>query len=318
MDEARYREAERALWASEGLEPTEHWIELASTGTRARVQAVGEGEPVLFVHGGPNAGSTWVPLAPHVPGRRLLFLDRPGAGLSDPVDLDVDTLGAVADRLVADVLDGLAIDHADVVASSFGSWCTLRSAVAAPDRIGRMAHLGCPAFVPGFRMIGMLRVLSSPLRHVIFRLPPSERAADMSLRAIGHGASLAAGRLPASLAPWYAALQAHTDTYVNEADLIARLAGPVRGFDRRLALDEATLSSVAAPCLLVWGADDTFGGEEVGAALRDALPDAELVVLPDSGHLPWFDDLGHVGALVTRHLAAGPSAAPAPTVVPVP
>lgn len=306
MDEERYREAERALWASEGLEPEEHWVTLASTGTRVRVQAVGSGDPVLLVHGGPNAGSTWVPLAPHVPGRRLLLLDRPGSGLSEPHAMDVPQVGAFADSLVGDVLDGLGLDRADVVASSFGSWCVLRSSIHTPERVGRVVHLGCPAFVPGFRMVALLRVLASPLRHVLFRLPPDPRVGDMTLRAIGHGASLAADLVPPALAPWHLALQTHTDTYVNEAAAIARLAGPLRGPDPRLALTPDDLARAAASSLLVWGAEDPFGGAEVGEALRDALPDAELVVLPASGHLPWFDDVAHVGELVVRHLAGRP------------
>lgn len=304
MTEAQYREAEAVLWASEGLTPREHWVRLATTGTRVRVQEVGDGDPVLFVHGGPNAGSTWVPMAPHVPGRRLLLVDRPGAGLSEPYRMHPTNLPAFADRFTADVLDGLGIDRADVVASSFGSWVAMRGAAAHPDRVRGMVHLGCPAFVPGFRTIGMMRVLASPLRHVIFRLPPSERASNMTLRAIGHGASLDAGTLAPALAPWYTALQAHTDTYVNEATMIAACAGPLRGFDRRLQLDAEALAAVVAPVRLVWGADDTFGDERVGAALRDALPNADLVVLPGSGHLPWLDDPARVGSLVTEHLAA--------------
>lgn len=303
MDEARYREAEAELWASEELTPHERWITLRTTGTRVRVQETGEGDPVLFVHGGPNAGSTWVPLAPHVPGRRLLFVDRPGTGLSEHHPMDLTTLRAFTDTFTADVLDELEVDRADVVASSFGSWVTLRGAVAHPDRVRSMVHLGCPAFVPGFRIIGMMRVLASPLRHLIFRLPPNERAANMTLRAIGHGASIDADRLPPALAPWYTALQAHTDTYVNEANIIAMCAGPIRGFDPRLEMDAATLATIVAPTRLVWGADDTFGGEDVGVALRDALPDADLVVLRDSGHLPWLDDPARVGALITEHLA---------------
>lgn len=309
LDEARYREAEAELWASEQLTPRERWLTLRSTGTRVRVQEVGDGDPVLFVHGGPNAGSTWVPVAPHVPGRRLLFVDRPGCGLSEHHPVDVTSLPAFADGFTADVLDGLGLDRADVVASSFGSFVALRGAAAHPERVGAMVHLGCPAFVPGFRTIGMMRILASPLRHVIFRLPPNERAANMTLRAIGHGASIDAGRLVPALAPWYVALQAHTDTYVNEATMIAACGGPIRGFDPRLELDTDTLGRVVAPTRLVWGADDTFGGEEVGIALRDALPDADLVVMRDSGHLPWLDDPARVGTLITEHLAV--HAAPA-------
>jgi hypothetical protein len=40
MDEARYREAERRLWASVGVAPTEQRVRLERTGLTVRVQEV--------------------------------------------------------------------------------------------------------------------------------------------------------------------------------------------------------------------------------------------------------------------------------------
>jgi hypothetical protein len=55
MNEIEYRKAEHRLWESVGLEPTEQYADLARIGVRVRVQQVGEGPPVLFIHGGPNS-----------------------------------------------------------------------------------------------------------------------------------------------------------------------------------------------------------------------------------------------------------------------
>lgn len=312
MDAGRYRAAERALWDSVGIEPTEREILLPGMGAPVRMlEVAGEGEPVLFLHGGPNAGSTFAPMAPGLVGRRLVIVDRPGCGLSPPLGnpIDADNLPAFGDRFPVDVLDALEVDRADVIASSFGGYLALRAAAAAPRRFGSMVQLGCPAFVPGFRTPGFMRVFASPLRHLIFRLPPSEKAGSAMLRQIGHGASVAAGRIPEALGPWSRSLSADTDTNVHEGNMIARLAGVVRGFDPRVALTEETLAAVEAPTLLVWGADDPFGDVGVGSHLRDLLPDARLVVLPDGGHLPWFDDPEHVAALAARHLAPAPDTA---------
>ena len=310
MEEQRYRQAEQQLWASVGVIPTERFVPLAGTGTHVRVQEVGAGDPVLFVHGAPNAGATFAPLVEHLPGRRLLLVDRPGCGLSTPAPVDAVTLPAFGDRFVLDVLDGLGIERADVVASSLGGYLALRAAATAPDRFRSMVQLGCPAFVPGMRMPAMIRMIASPLRHLITRLPASERAGRATLVQLGHRASVEADRLPPALAPWFVALQDHTDTYRHDGQLIAHCAGPVRGFDRSLQLDPGTLAAIAVPTLLVWGADDAFGGPAVGEDLRDALPDADLVVQPASGHLPWFDDGPGVADLIDRHLAAHPTPAP--------
>ena len=120
MNEAKYREAERKLWTSIGREPSERFVVLRSTGTRVRVQEVGAGESVLFIHGGPNAGSTWAPLLEHLEGYRCLLVDRPGTGLSDPHPLTpAELAGGFGATFVGDVLDGLGVDRAHVVASLF-------------------------------------------------------------------------------------------------------------------------------------------------------------------------------------------------------
>ena len=62
MNEVEYRKAEKTLWDAVGVTPTETFVTMPRLGVKVRVQEIGEGEPVLFVHGGPNAGSTWAPM----------------------------------------------------------------------------------------------------------------------------------------------------------------------------------------------------------------------------------------------------------------
>ena len=57
-DPTAYRAAEATFWASIDRSPRDQQVRLAATGTTVRVQEVGEGEPVLFIHGGPNAGAS--------------------------------------------------------------------------------------------------------------------------------------------------------------------------------------------------------------------------------------------------------------------
>jgi pimeloyl-ACP methyl ester carboxylesterase len=92
-DATAYRDAEAVFWSSFGCSPSaEHHARLPTTGTTVRVQEVGEGPPVLFLHGGPNAGSTWAPLVTHLVGLRCLLVDRPGTGLSAPYPIAASNL----------------------------------------------------------------------------------------------------------------------------------------------------------------------------------------------------------------------------------
>lgn len=307
MDEARYRAAERRLWDSVRLVPDEERVRLECTGTDVRVQTVGEGPPVVLVHGSPNAGSTWVPMMPYMTDFRCYLVDRPGTGLSDDHVIEGDVLGT-ADRFLGDVLDGLGLARAHVVASSFGGFLALRSAAAEPARIDRMVQMGLPAMVPGMQVPKFMR----PMRHAFVRwlipkLPPSPSNNTKILRELGHGASLDAGRFTPEFDDWYLALQGCTNTMRNDVRMTGAVLGRT-GVDRSLTLTESVLGRVAAPTLFLWGVEDGFGGADVARATTERIAGARLELLPDSGHLPWLDDPAGVGAATAAFLREGVTA----------
>lgn len=288
MREQRYRTVERRLWGWAGIEPAERWITLGSSGTRLRVLEVGSGDPVLFVHGGTNAGSTWAPMVRHLDGFRCLLVDRPGTGLSEPYPITASNLPDFGAGFIGGVLDGLGLDRADVVASSFGGHLALRSAAAHPERLVRMVQMGAPALLVGQVIPPFMRSLRSGVARALMNvMPPSKHINRSILRQIGHGASLDAGRIDEVFLDWYQALGRHTDTMRHEGRMIGAELVPSL---EALTLTDDLLRSVTTPTLLLWGADDSFGGEEDARRLAGCLPDAELVMMPDAGHLPWLDD----------------------------
>src|SRR5215217_961644 len=83
---ARLEEAEQRLFARYGVTPRAFDVTLADPALRVRVLESGDGPPLLLVHGSGTSASTWAPLLPHLPRRRLLAVDLPGFGLSDAHD----------------------------------------------------------------------------------------------------------------------------------------------------------------------------------------------------------------------------------------
>ena len=243
MSEQRYRETEARLHDVAGLRATEVWVDLPTIGSRARVLVTGkpEGDPVLFLTGGPDGGgSTWSFAAARLSGVRALLLDRPGTGLSPrPPDLpDATGLATYVADLTRDVLDALAIERATLVGCSFGGYSALRSAVSHPDRVAGVYLAGCPAFVPGWTPPGFFTALRTPvLGRLIPRLPASRPGARMSLKLLGHQRSLSEGRLPDSLVDWVTAWQGHTATMPNDAAMIRSCGSWLGGFDPSLDLD---------------------------------------------------------------------------------
>lgn len=294
MNETAFRDAEHRLWETVGARPTERRVHLERNDVTVRLQEVGEGLPVVFVHGMNTFGSSWASLAARLPHFRCLLLDRPGNGVSDPLPapLGKDGVPGFADSLVIDVLDALGLEWAHVVATSFGGYIGLRSAAAHADRIGRMVQFSCPAMA-----------VTMPVRSLVplvpfILMPPSERRVRALFRRIGNGASLDDGRITQADIDAFLALLRYTDTKRNERSMFQG----TRSTPKRLALSNAMLAGIRTPTYFLWGENDPFGGVETARRLVDYMPNAEFEMLPGAGHAPWLDDIEHAAKTVTTFL----------------
>jgi pimeloyl-ACP methyl ester carboxylesterase len=307
LREAAYREAEGRLWASLGVVPRERRVRLAGLGCAVRVQAVGNGKPVLFIHGASTAGTSWATLAAALDDRTCLLVDRPGTGLSEPLDRtprNAVEMNALASRLLPELLDALDLDCAAVVATSLGGFFAFRGAIAAPDRVSRLVEIGWTpaAITPSVPMV--MRVGSVPLLgHVLAALPASTTTVRRLFAQIGLREALAAGRVSEEAIDAYAALLNHTPTMQLELALGRAMVSPIRGIDRRLALTPREQQTLRMPILVAWGDHDPFGSLDVARAFVRGFPNADLVELPGVGHAPWMDDAGMVATHIRSFIS---------------
>src|SRR5690606_5218919 len=114
------------------------------------------------------------PLVQHLSGFRCYIVDRPGTGLSDDYVMRAPAVLDIADRFLVDILDGLALERAHVIASSFGGFLALRSTAATPHRFVRMVPMACPAFAPGMFTPPFMRSMRFRfVRWLAPKLPPT-------------------------------------------------------------------------------------------------------------------------------------------------
>ena len=309
MNESRYRAAEQALWASVGVTPTERRLRLDRTGATVRVQEVGEGPTVVFVHGASNAGSSWASLAARLPDLHCVLLDRPGCGLSEPIAArldDVARLQTFADGLVVDVLDAISADTGMVVATSFGGYVALRTAAAHPDRVTRTLELGWTIGAPIARTPLSMRMSTVPgLSQLMLSIPPTPGMVKAILKGVGLRGAIESGRFGPVEIAWFQSVLRDTDTMRNELRSLPPILTPIKGINESILFPDRVLSSITTPVHFLWGDDDPMGGGETARAFAARIPGAELEVMPNAGHAPWIDDPDHA-ATVARQFLYGP------------
>lgn len=291
-DDEGYRAAERAVWTLRGLEPQERWVEVPELGIRVRAMVHGQGRPVVFVHGNPTAGGVFVPLVAALDGVQAIVVDRPGCGLSDPLDYSQMSARELRDAIEAylvAVIDQLAGGRADLVGNSAGGMAILAFAARRPERVRSVVIEGVPS-VEGMRLSWPMRAVTlPPVTAAVQRHRVTERDLRASFRTMGHGGIIDTPRLPKIDLEWRVAVARLTDTFPNDLALLQR-AATVGGPRRHWAAELLELAAVKAPALWLVGDQDPFlpraGVEPWVARMRDAT----LHMLIGCGHQPWLDD----------------------------
>jgi pimeloyl-ACP methyl ester carboxylesterase len=285
----RYRQAEQALWAYYGLQPTERFVEIAEPAARIRVMEIGSGPPLLVVHGTFGNGPAFAALAREMPNRRLLLIDRPGFGLSSPIAYRADGVGAAIADLQRGVLDALAIDRVDVIGHSIGANFALRLALHHPERVRRVVLLGAGPIVQEAGVPPVIRRIASPLGGIMVRLTRRRGVTLSMIRGSGHAPALADGRIPDVLIDWRVAVNRDTDSMWHERAMVRAIVERGR-YRPELTFVDSELAEIRQPTLMVYGSADSMGSSAVWQRVMESLPNGQLTILDGIGHMVWLDD----------------------------
>ena len=117
------------------------FIETGSGG-RVHVLEVGEGPPVLHLHGTNTSSLSLLPVLERLQAVRAIAADRPGFGLSEPVRVPRRRFREAAVEFVDEIADVLGLDRFAIAGNSMGGTWALWYALARPERVSRLALLG--------------------------------------------------------------------------------------------------------------------------------------------------------------------------------
>ncbi|HZD69160.1 MAG TPA: alpha/beta hydrolase [Actinomycetes bacterium] len=261
-------------------------IEVRS-GRRVHVIEAGQGPPVLFLHGSSTSSLSVLPLVEHLQGVRLIAVDRPGFGLSEPAQVPRGRFRDAAVAFVDEVLDDLGLEACTLAGGSMGGTWALWYALARPRRVGRLVLVGAAPLLPGTRCPAPLRVMATPVVGDLLArvVRPSAKMVVQMMSSMGEGDTIV--HYPDLIDALVAARNDPIASATNRTEL--RAAASPFGFRPSLRVHPDELRRLGIPTLLLWGDHDPVGAVEVARAAARLVPDARLEVLP-AGHVPY---LGH-------------------------
>jgi pimeloyl-ACP methyl ester carboxylesterase len=261
---------------------------------------LGEGPPVVFVHGLSGSWQNWLEQLPVLAREhRVIAMDLPGFGYS-PMPREEISIAGYA-RLLDGLLGELGITAAAVVGNSMGGFIGAELAIAFPQRVERLVLVSAaglsthndprtvramPALVRLQRIIAAGAAwLASKSEEVVRR--PRLREATMNLVV----------RHPSRLPPALAAEQLRG---AGKPGFIPALEALI-GYDVRDRLPE-----IACPTLIVWGDRDRLITVHDADVFEELIPNSRKVIFEDTGHMAMLERPEAFNELLSGFLAEQP------------
>ena len=272
----------------------EHLHQVQLPGAEVNYAEIGEGEPILFVHGLGGCWRNWLENLPHF-GRtnRAIALDLPGFGDSPMPSWQIDM--PAYGRLIHDFCEKLGIDRvAALVGNSMGGFVSTEAIVERPSRFdklvlvsaagisfaeaaGRRLEAGVSLFEAGVAFLG------GPRRLWVNRPKGREFAFG---RVFHYPNRVRPELLREQMEPGIGA--------PGFADAIRAIGG----YDTRERLAE-----IEIPTLVVWGLRDRVVPVEAAIGYHRLIPNSRLELFERTGHVPQMERPARFNALLDEFLA---------------
>lgn len=267
----------------------QHLRRLKLPGANVNYAEIGEGEPILFVHGLGGCWRNWLENLPHF-GRthRAIALDLPGFGDSPAPSWTIDM--PAYGRLIHDFCEKLELDRvAAIVGNSMGGFVSTEAVIEEPSRFDRLVLVSAAgisfAEAEGRRIEAMVSTFEATV-------PFLSGAREFWLRR-PRTRQLAFGRVfrhPNRVRPELLAEQ------MEPGIRAPGFAGAIRamgGYDTRHRLPE-----IEIPTMVVWGLSDHIVPVEAAIGYHRLIDGSRLEIFERTGHVPQMERPARFNALL--------------------
>ncbi len=269
--------------------------EIDVVGARVSYVEMGEGAPIVFVHGLSGAWQNWLENLPQLARtHRVIALDLPGFGDSPmpPWRISIPAYG----RFLRDFCERLGVQSCALVGCSMGGFIATEVAVSEPQRIQKLVLVSAAGITwararrEPAAMIGRVGRAATPMA-VKLQLagilrPRLRRLAFQSVFWDPDG--LRREVLWENVSP-----ALHSPGYLDAMRTLP-------GYDIRHRLEE-----IEEPTMIVWGRNDRVVPVPAALSYKRRIGDnAELHIFDRTGHVPMIERPERFNRLLERFLAA--------------
>jgi len=234
-------------------------------------EILGDGPPVVLIHGTPSWSYLWRNVARELAVRHTVYVyDLLGYGISEKRE-DQDVSIAAQTTVLAELLDLWGLEQPCVAGHDFGGAIALRLLLLEGRRFQRLALCDPVAIAPWITPFS---------RHVqahleAFRTVPGHIHHQMIATHIRSAIAreMTDDQLEPYLRPWLGA--SGQAAYYRQ----------VAQFDERYTREiEPRYGEIQTPTLVLWGDRDSWLDPQLGQKLARAIPGARLSLIPGAGH----------------------------------
>jgi pimeloyl-ACP methyl ester carboxylesterase len=263
-------------------------------GVEVAYEVMGDGPPVLLVHGFPSNSCIWREVAPVLARtHRVHVYDLPGQGASERRD-GMDVSDGFQSRVLRDLVEGWGLERPAAVLHDIGCTYGMSAYYFERCRFERVALVSAAMMLP---------CVSAATQHAqkhleAYRTMPTglyELIARARIQSTTYK-PLAPEALQAYLAPWLGregqALWYNRVAQISDAPI------------RRL---EAALGPLDIPVRIIWGTEDSWIPVDQAQRLQRYITNAELRLVKEGGHFLMEDAPQEVASLLSEFLCARPA-----------
>jgi pimeloyl-ACP methyl ester carboxylesterase len=250
-----------------------------------------EGTPVILVHGLMDSAGQWTrnieALALH---HRVWAVDLLGFGYSSRVKNPIYSMKMFS-RSICEFMDALNIERASIVGHSLGGAIALEVAYDCPARVDKLVLIAPATYLLQYRPeLKLSQHLASLPRAIIGWMMTHPYPRELVLRGTLGGRAL--------LEPSELDLRVRPTRVKGAADALVAMLGSPHESDL-----PRNLKAVSAPSLIISGGRDHAIPVRHGRYHVNTLPNAEMVVIEEAGHLVHFECPQVVNDLILSFLS---------------